>query len=105
MPADRDEAIAEVEVVAAAAVFSERTAAFGVALAHGRAGENYWGIDINMAVENDEFRIAQRTYKAIGFRNNSGGYELRNSWFKGSSSPKDVTLIRTGSTQVFGSAA
>lgn len=47
-----------------------------------------------------EFRIAQRTYKAIGFRNNSGGYELRNSWFKGSSSPKDVSLIKTGSTNL-----
>lgn len=47
-----------------------------------------------------EFRIAQRTYKAIGFRNNSGGYELRNSWFKGSSSPKEVTLIKTGSTKL-----
>jgi hypothetical protein len=44
-----------------------------------------------------EFRIAQREYKAIGFRNDSGGYELRNSWFKGSSSPKDVTLIKNGS--------
>jgi hypothetical protein len=43
-----------------------------------------------------DFRIAQRGYKAIGFRNNSGGYELRNSWFKGSSSPKDVTLIKNG---------
>lgn len=47
-----------------------------------------------------EFRIAQRTYKAIGFQNNSGGYELRNSWFKGSSSPKDVTLNKTGSTNL-----
>lgn len=47
-----------------------------------------------------EFRIAQRTYKAVGFLNNSGGYELRNSWFKGSSSPKDVTLIKTGSTNL-----
>ncbi len=33
---------------------------FGVALTHGRAGENYWGIDINLAVENGEFRIAER---------------------------------------------
>ncbi|HYF66708.1 MAG TPA: toprim domain-containing protein [Ohtaekwangia sp.] len=43
-----------------------------------------------------DFRIAQRNYKAVGFQNLSGGYELRNSWFKGSSSPKDITLIETG---------
>jgi hypothetical protein len=30
---------------------------------------------------------------AIGFKNNAGGYELRNEKFKASSSPKDITLI------------
>lgn len=29
----------------------------------------------------------------IGFQNNTGGYELRNPHFKGSSSPKDVTFF------------
>lgn len=42
-----------------------------------------------------EFRIAPNTYLAVGFLNRSGGYELRNSWFKGSSSPKDISLIKT----------
>lgn len=42
-----------------------------------------------------EFRIAHNTYLAVGFLNRSGGYELRNSWFKGSSSPKDISLIKT----------
>lgn len=28
---------------------------------------------------------------AIGFPNRSGGYEIRNQWFKGSISPKDIT--------------
>lgn len=42
-----------------------------------------------------EFRIAHNTYLAVGFPNHSGGYELRNSWFKGSSSPKDISLIKT----------
>lgn len=42
-----------------------------------------------------EFRIAHNTYLAVGFLNCSGGYELRNSWFKGSSSPKDISLIKT----------
>lgn len=44
-----------------------------------------------------EFAIANKKYTAIGFKNRSGGYELRNNWFKGSSSPKDVTLIENGS--------
>lgn len=37
---------------------------------------------------------------AIGFANRSSGYELRNSWFKGSSSPKDISLISTGHDKV-----
>jgi hypothetical protein len=42
------------------------------------------------------FKIRDRDYLAIGFPNRSGGYELRNSWFKGSSSPKDVTTFHRG---------
>ncbi len=34
-----------------------------------------------------------RKHTAIGFQNISGGYELRNENFKGSSSPKDITYI------------
>jgi hypothetical protein len=40
-----------------------------------------------------DFRIGERTYKAIGFPNRTGGFELRNQWFKGSSTPKDISLI------------
>jgi len=40
-----------------------------------------------------DFRIGERTYKAIGFPNRTGGFELRNHWFKGSSTPKDISLI------------
>ncbi len=36
-----------------------------------------------------------KKYFAIGFENRSGGFELRNSVFKGSSSPKDITNITT----------
>jgi hypothetical protein len=32
-------------------------------------------------------------YKAIGFKNNAGGFELRNEYFKGSSSPKNVNYF------------
>ena len=35
----------------------------------------------------------EKIYKAIGFKNNAGGYELRNEYFKGSSSPKYVTYL------------
>ena len=35
----------------------------------------------------------EKIYRAIGFKNNAGGYELRNEFFKGSSSPKWVTYI------------
>ncbi len=35
----------------------------------------------------------KKMYKAIGFKNNAGGYELRNQYFKGSSSPKYVTYL------------
>ncbi len=34
-----------------------------------------------------------KTYKAIGFKNSEGGYELRNEYFKGSSSPKSCTYL------------
>jgi hypothetical protein len=40
-----------------------------------------------------EFELNAKRYFAIGFENKSGGFELRNEHFKGSSSPKDVTLI------------
>ncbi|WP_018612537.1 toprim domain-containing protein [Segetibacter koreensis] len=44
------------------------------------------------------FELRGRRNFAIGFENNSGGFELRNSLFKGSSSPKDVTLINTSAS-------
>ncbi|KAA6315126.1 DNA primase [termite gut metagenome] len=41
------------------------------------------------------YRIQNRNYFAIGFRNDKGGYELSNpSGFKGCISPKDITTIR-----------
>jgi len=41
-----------------------------------------------------DFELYNKKHTAIGFKNEAGGYELRNSYFKGSSSPKDVTLIK-----------
>ena len=38
-----------------------------------------------------------KRYFAVAFRNRSGGYELRNGFFKSSISPKDVSLVLSGS--------
>jgi DNA primase len=42
------------------------------------------------------FTIKDKSYQAIGFQNRLGGYELRSGWFKGSSSPKDITFLDNG---------
>lgn len=47
-----------------------------------------------------EFRIGSRMYSAVGFPNQSGAYELRNRWFKGSSSPKDFSFINNDATKL-----
>lgn len=39
------------------------------------------------------FRHNDKWYFAIGFANASGGYEIRNKYFKGSIAPKDITRI------------
>lgn len=39
-----------------------------------------------------DFLLYDKKITTVGFKNSSGGYELRNADFKGSSSPKDVTL-------------
>ena len=35
----------------------------------------------------------EKLFKAVGFKNDAGGYELRNEYFKGSSSPKDINFL------------
>ena len=40
------------------------------------------------------FSHNSKNYFAIGFKNKSGGYEVRNRFFKGCMSPKDITHIR-----------
>jgi hypothetical protein len=42
------------------------------------------------------YKRAGNIYYAIGFKNDRGGYELRNEKFKGGSAPKDVTTIGNG---------
>lgn len=58
------------------------------------------GIASDVAIPNCEevrFRLHGKRYFAIGFRNVSGGLELRNRFFKGCISPKDVSGIFNGS--------
>lgn len=40
-----------------------------------------------------------KNYFAIGFPNQSGGYEMRNAYFKGCISPKDISVITQGNAE------
>lgn len=54
-------------------------------------------VDIGIATRHCSevyYRIGEKQYFAIGFANDSTGYELRNRYFKGSTS-KDITTIHT----------
>jgi DNA primase len=46
------------------------------------------------------YEFKERQFYAIGLRNNKGGWELRNKYFKNSSSPKTYSLIQNGSRQL-----
>jgi hypothetical protein len=46
------------------------------------------------------FESNGKSYFGIGFENDSGGFEIRNTYFKGSSSPKDTTILKNGSNAV-----
>jgi hypothetical protein len=39
------------------------------------------------------YKLDGRSYYGIGFKNDAGGYEIRNAFFKCSSAPKDITRI------------
>jgi Toprim domain-containing protein/CHC2-type zinc finger protein len=47
-----------------------------------------------------DFELYGKRQIAVGFKNNKGGFELRNEHFKASSSPKDVTLIDRASDKL-----
>ena len=58
------------------------------------------GINAHVAIPNCEevrYRVHGKRYYAIGFRNEAGGMELRNHFFKGCIPPKDISLKRNGS--------
>lgn len=45
------------------------------------------------------YQLNDKIYYGIGFKNDSGGYEIRNPFFKTSSSPKDITTIKNKSKE------
>lgn len=58
------------------------------------------GIFADTAITNCEevlYRVHGKRYYAIGFRNEAGGLELRNRFFKGCIPPKDISLKRNSS--------
>lgn len=46
------------------------------------------------------YQLYDKTWYGIGFKNDLGGYEIRNKYFKGSSSPKGITTIHNNAEQV-----
>ncbi len=46
------------------------------------------------------YELGGKTYYAIGFGNDSGGYEIRNPYFKLGSSPKGITTFQNNSEEV-----
>jgi len=46
------------------------------------------------------FTLNEKHLYSIGFQNRSGGYELRNPYFKGAASPKDISHFQNGSETV-----
>lgn len=46
------------------------------------------------------YQLKDKNYYALGFRNDAGGYELRNEYIKAASSPKDTTFIDNGAKEL-----
>lgn len=46
------------------------------------------------------YELGDKSYFGIGFKNDSGGFEIRNPYIKLSSSPKDITSIKNDSGEV-----
>lgn len=45
------------------------------------------------------YQLNGKTYYGIGFKNDVGGFEIRNPYFKASSSPKDITTYKNGAKE------
>lgn len=47
------------------------------------------------------YEMNNKTYFGIGFGNDSGGWEIRNPYFKSSSSPKDISTFNNNADEVY----
>ncbi|TRW25372.1 DNA primase [Flavobacterium zepuense] len=47
-----------------------------------------------------KYELSDKIYYGIGFKNDSGGYEIRNPYFKSGSSPKGITTINNSADTV-----
>jgi hypothetical protein len=45
------------------------------------------------------YELNDKIYYGIGFKNDAGGFEIRNPYFKASSSPKDITTYKNGANE------
>ena len=58
------------------------------------------GIDVSITqkfCKEVEYFFGEKNYHAIGFRNDGGGYQLRDSFYKNSSAPKAFSSFENGS--------
>lgn len=60
---------------------------------------------IPLAIANEyckevSYKLNDREYYSIGFKNDAGGYELRNQYYKASSAPKDIKTFSTGAKEI-----
>lgn len=46
------------------------------------------------------YKVDEREYYGVGFKNDLNGWEIRNAYFKGSSSPKSITTFDNGANEV-----
>lgn len=51
-------------------------------------------------LEQVTFKVRDKQLYSLGFRNRSGGYELRSVFYKGSASPKDIFLEQRGGNKL-----
>ena len=51
-------------------------------------------------VQEAYYKVNDKQYFALAFKNDNGGFELRNKYFKGSSSPKTITTIKGNSNAI-----
>src|SRR5699024_9685340 len=45
------------------------------------------------------YQLNNKTYYGIGFKNDLGGFEIRNPYFKASSSPKGITTMNNNTKE------